>query len=123
MSSSKLHLDKRRRSYVRLMGEVRHALNQALAEEGIKRGVTCTSIARLLGKHKSFVSRKLNGTSNMTFETLADLAFALDRPVKVLLPERGDDSAANSNHPPPPVPETKTTATNDGDNRILATAI
>lgn len=123
MKSSSLHLDKRRRTYVRLIGEIRHALNQALAEESVKRGLTCTGIARVLGKHKSAISRKFNGTSNMTLETLADLAFALDRPVKVLLPARGGAAAANSNHPPVPAPETKTSAVNDAGNRVIATAI
>jgi transcriptional regulator with XRE-family HTH domain len=95
MLFSSLHIDKRRRTYVRLIGEIRHALNQALSEENQSRGLTRAAIARLLGKNKSFVSRKLNGTSNMTLETLADLAFALDRPVKISLPLRSTAPQSN----------------------------
>lgn len=83
--SSSLHIDKRRRVYVRLIGDIRHALNQAFVEEHDARGLTRTEIADLLGTSKSFVTRKLTGTSNMTIETLADLAFALERRVRINL--------------------------------------
>jgi transcriptional regulator with XRE-family HTH domain len=94
--SSSLSIDARRRTYVRLIGAIRHALNQALTEEHTARGLTQADIARLLGKDKSFVSRKLAGTSNMTLETLADLAFAMDRPAYVLLPARAAAKGLNS---------------------------
>jgi transcriptional regulator with XRE-family HTH domain len=85
MKSSSLHIDRRRRSYVRLLGEIQHALNQALSEEHQRRGLTRAEMARIIGKNKSFVTRKLTGVDNMTLETFADLAFALDRPVRVSL--------------------------------------
>ena len=81
-------IDKRRQTYIRLLGEIAHALNKALDEEHAQRGLTQADIARMLGKQKSFVSRKLSGDTNMTLETLADLAYALDRPVRVSLPSR-----------------------------------
>ena len=93
--SSKLRLDKRRRTYVRLLGDIQHALNKALEEENAKRGLTRAEIARVIGRNKSFVTRKLNGSSNMTLETFADLAFALDRPARVSLPERRDSLGMN----------------------------
>jgi transcriptional regulator with XRE-family HTH domain len=68
-----------------LIGEIQHALAQALAEEQSKRGLTRTGIAQALNTDKGFVTRKLSGTSNMTLETLADLAYALERIVKVEL--------------------------------------
>lgn len=86
--SSNPHLSKRRRTFVRLVGEIQHALNAALEEEHEKRGLTRSQIARALGRDKAFVTRKLAGMSNMTIETLADLAYALNRPVKVSLPSR-----------------------------------
>ncbi len=106
MTSSDLVLGKRRRTYVRLIGEIRHALNQALVEENARRGLTRAEIARSLGKNKSVITRKLAGTSNMTLETLADLAYALDRPVKVQLPSRHPDTNSNQMGPPPPSPQT-----------------
>lgn len=96
MTSSSLRLDPRRRSYVRLIGDIRHALNQALDEEHASRGLTRAEMARILGRHKSFVTRKLTGVSNMTLETLADLAFALDRPIKIQMPSRA--IKGNTNH-------------------------
>jgi transcriptional regulator with XRE-family HTH domain len=96
MTSSSLRLDPRRRTYVRLLGEVRHALRQALSEEYKTRGLTQDGIASVLGKSKSVISRKLAGTSNMTLETLADLAYALDRPVKVSVPSRVPNVGVNA---------------------------
>lgn len=88
-------IDKRRQTYVRLLGEIAHALNKALEEEHAQRGLTQADIARMLGKQKSFVSRKLSGDTNMTLETLADLAYALDRPVRVSLPSRRPEHGRN----------------------------
>ena len=96
MPPSDIVLNARRRTYVRLIGDIRHALNQALAEEAEKRGLTRAEIARTLGKNKSIVTRKFSGTSNMTLETLADLAYALDRPIRIALPPRDATDAANA---------------------------
>jgi len=93
MTSSDLSLTKRRRTFVRLIGEIQHALNSAYAEEHEIRGLTKSQIAREIGRDRSFVTRKLTGMSNMTLESLADLAYALNRPVKVTLPSR--DAAAS----------------------------
>jgi transcriptional regulator with XRE-family HTH domain len=118
MKSSNITISKRRRTYVRLLGEIQHALNQALSEEHLKRGLTRAEMARIIGKNKSFITRKLTGVDNMTLETFADLAFALDRPIKILLPERG---TAGSNQidtvrtPEPP-------STNPGDPKLNAMA-
>jgi len=97
MTSASPRLDKRRRTFVRLIGEIHHALNQALSEEKESRGLNKTKIARLLGLDRSAISKKFDGRHNMTLESLADLAFALDRPVKVSLPAR--EKSAGSNRP------------------------
>jgi len=88
MKFADLKIDKRRRTYVRLIGEIQHALNQALSEEKAKRGLNKTQIAKMLGLGRSAISKKFDGRHNMTLETLADLAYALDRPVKISLPAR-----------------------------------
>ena len=95
MKSSSPHISKRRRTFVRFLGEIQHALLEALGEEHRKRGLTRAEIGRLIGRDKSFVTRKLSGESNMTLQTLADLAFALDRPVKVTLPSRAAGVGSN----------------------------
>ena len=118
MTSSNLTLDARRRTYVRLIGEIRHALNGALTEENERRGLTRAEIARILGKNKSVITRKFTGTSNMTLETLADLAYALDRPVRVSLPSRHVTTSTNV----PPNPETVPIAYEADKSSVLATA-
>lgn len=88
MRYSKIGQNKKRKTYTRLITELHHALNIALDEEHKRRGLTVSQIAKILGKDKSFVHRKFNGADNMTMETLAELAYALDRPVRVSLPSR-----------------------------------
>jgi len=95
MKSSNLQLSKRRRTYIRMLGEIQHALLEALDEESRDRGLTRAEMARVIGKNKSFVTRKLSGDSNMTLQSLADLAFSLDRPVKVSLPSRHAQAGSN----------------------------
>lgn len=109
----------RRRTFVRLIGEIRHALNQALTEECHARGLTKADIARALGKDKSFVSKKLGGTSNMTLETLADLAFAMNRPVKVQVPARPPLASGNHLTRFEDQPTTSTQSKKIGDKAIL----
>lgn len=88
MRSHSFRVDKRRRTYTRLISDIHHELSKALSEEHEKRGLTMAEIARVLDCNRSHVSRKLSGESNMTLETLADLAYALDRPVRITLPDR-----------------------------------
>lgn len=88
MKYSREKMDKRQRTYVRMIGDLRNQLNQALTEEFEKRGLTQAEMGRLIGRDKSFVSKKMNGVGNMTLETLADLAYALNRPVRFVLPDR-----------------------------------
>ena len=109
MPSSKFEIDTRRKTYVRLVGEISHQLNTALHEEHERRGLTRTHMAEILNTNKSFITRKLDGRSNMTLETLADIAFALDRVVHVQLISRMPPPG--SNHPPPSSSIIQSTAT------------
>lgn len=85
----------RRRTYVRLIGEIARALHTALLEEGKTKGLTQSAIAEKLGKNKSVISRLFAGSSNMTLESLADLAFAMDRSVHVSLTPQSRPQGAN----------------------------
>jgi len=78
-----------------LLGQIQHVLNQALDDEHARRGLTRAEMARAIGRDKAFITKKLTGTSNMTLETLSDLAFALDRDIRISLP---GSAAAGSNH-------------------------
>lgn len=111
MTSSSSAISARRRTYVRLIGEIRHALNQALTEEHAARGLTKTDIARILNKDKSFVTKKLTGMSNMTLETLADLAFAMNRPVHVSVPSRTPFGGSNQIYEGAPITTSEQTKT------------
>lgn len=101
MTSVSPRLDKRRRTYVRLIGNIHHALNQALSEEKAKRGLNMTKIGKILGIGRSAISRKFDGRHNITLEALADLAYALDRPVEISLPERAATVAGSNDVRPP----------------------
>jgi transcriptional regulator with XRE-family HTH domain len=70
-------------------------LNAALAEESETRGLTRAGIAEILGKDKAAITRKFSGTSNMTLETLADLAYALDRSINIELISRSPMPGSN----------------------------
>ena len=98
MKSVSLKIDKRRRTYTRLIGEIHHALNQALTEENEDRQLTKAKMAEILGCDRGTITKLLSGTRNMRLETLADLAYALDRPVEVSLPSR----RRGTNALPPP---------------------
>lgn len=88
MKSVKSPISKQRRTYTRLIGEIQHALNQALTEENVARGLTRAKMAEILRCDRGTITKLFSGTRNMTLETLADLAYALDRPVRVSLPSR-----------------------------------
>ncbi|EWY39261.1 XRE family transcriptional regulator [Skermanella stibiiresistens SB22] len=92
MKTRSFRIDKRYYAYLRLVSDIKHALTQALAEEHAERGLTMADMARVLDVDRSHISRKLSGETNMTLETLADLAYALGRPVRVSLPPRDVES-------------------------------
>lgn len=121
MRSSRLRVSKRRRTFSRFLGKVQHALNQALVEEHEKRGLTRAEIARILETDKGFVTKKLAGTSNMTIETLADLAFAMDRDITIALPPR--TVAIGSNFKPANAESGTSPPQNIGGAQILAVAV
>ena len=81
MRSLKFRIKPRRRKFVRLIGLVQDELQKAFVEEQEERGLTKSKLAQRLECDKGFVTRKLNGTGNMTLETLTDFAWALDREI------------------------------------------
>ena len=85
MRSLKFRIEPRRRKFVRLIGRVQDELQKAFVEEKEERGLNKTMLAKRLERTKGFVTRKLNGTGNMTLETLSDFAWALDREIVIQL--------------------------------------
>lgn len=58
-------------------------ITEELCAQMEQKGINRAQLATRLGKSKAFISQVLNGHRNMTVGTLADVAFALDIPVKV----------------------------------------
>lgn len=87
MSSFQLSVTPSRRAAARHVTNVRRALLKALAEEEIKRGLTQSEIARVIGVHRSVINRELRGQKDITLGRVGELAFALGRdPEFALLP-------------------------------------
>ncbi len=118
--SFSLNVNPRRKTYIRLINDIHRALNTALSEESAKRGLTRKMIADLLGKNKSVITRKFSGNGNMTLETLADLAYALDRPIKIDMPPRHQPTTGQNSLPA--TPKTETRPRGADPNKFVATA-
>jgi len=97
MRSYKLRTSRRRRVFARFLGKIQHAILQALEEEHEKRGLTRAEIARILNTDKGSITKKLNGTRNMTIETIADFAYAMDREdIQISFPDSTERSRDNN---------------------------
>lgn len=86
--SFKRRSDPKRRSYARFLGELYRALNSALSEEAAHRGLTKSMLAQRLCVDRAVVTRKLARQSNMTLESLHNLAWAMDRRIELSLEPR-----------------------------------
>ena len=65
------------RVYARLSADVAREIARALQAEHRHHGVTRADLARLIGRDKSFVTRKLSGSQNVEIRTIAALLGAL----------------------------------------------
>jgi transcriptional regulator with XRE-family HTH domain len=70
------------------VGEVREEILLAFLEEMSERGLTKSDIARILGVHRSAVSRMLNGTAPLELRTIGQLAWVLGRDPQFKLPKK-----------------------------------
>jgi hypothetical protein len=91
----------RRRAFARLIGDIHQELARAMTA---RPSVTKAELARRLDVNRAVITRRLNGTSNMTLESLSDLAWALDKRVTVRLEDRRAAHGGNA------APETTATA-------------
>lgn len=62
----------------KLIRKVWHDIYIAFEQRNLEDGLKKTDIAERLGVHKSVISRRLNGSSNITLEVLSDMCRALD---------------------------------------------
>jgi ribosome-binding protein aMBF1 (putative translation factor) len=75
--------DNRRALYLQLAGSIESQLRESYARKHEKEGLTQSDIATRLGVGRSVINRRLSGGSNMTIETIADMAWALGHCIRV----------------------------------------
>jgi transcriptional regulator with XRE-family HTH domain len=82
-------INTRRKSYLRLLGDVHTQIANAEEEERLgPRSLTRSRMAEEIGCDKSTLSRKMKQSANITLESLAEIAHVLDRKVLVFLVRR-----------------------------------
>lgn len=75
--SYQIKIHPKRKIFARLLGEIHDQLYQAFNKRAEEDGLTKTALADKLGVHKSLITRKFNGTSNLSIRTLSEMAWAL----------------------------------------------
>jgi hypothetical protein len=97
VSSFRHKQDNRRTFYLNLVGSVESQLREAYARRHDRGLDTQVSVAKKLGVGRSVVNRRLLGGSNMTIETIADMAWAMGHSVvfKIFDP---DEERMNARH-------------------------
>ncbi len=96
MSSYKIRVDPRRKTFTRLISVIHRELAAALEREGRARNLTQSDVANTLGVNKSAISRRLSGTSNLTLKSISDLAWVLGHDVDFrLVSQRQNMAGAN----------------------------
>lgn len=77
MPSSRRTTDLRRRTYLALVSRVESQLRELFAKRCEQDGLSQAALADKLGVNRSVIHRRLTGRSNMTLETLADMAWGV----------------------------------------------
>ena len=95
MSRSRSSLSPRRKTFLALAGSIESQLREAYAKKFVSEKLSQTALAEKLGVGRSVVSRRLSGAQNMTVESIADLVWALDHCIKVVV---FDPKETNNNH-------------------------
>lgn len=111
MQSFRSNPNARRKTFLRLAGEIESQLRDAYDRKFRLEGVTQSSLAEKLGINRSAVHHRLMGQTNMTIETIADMVWALGCSISVKI---ADAQAPTSNYGiesliPAPQLKTKTT--------------
>ncbi|WP_051608915.1 helix-turn-helix domain-containing protein [Fodinicurvata fenggangensis] len=83
--SYRLAITPKRRKVIRFIGGVRDALVNAYLDEKKENGVTKQELADRVGVNKSVITRRLNGSANLTLRSIAEMADALGRDIEFRL--------------------------------------
>lgn len=94
MPSFRTRISPRRGAYLSLSSQVEGQLREAYARKFEAGLATQAGIAEKLGVDRSAVHRRLTGRTNMTLETLADMAWALDQVVEVTIRDAREQPAS-----------------------------
>lgn len=97
MQSFQSNLSGRRKTFLRLAGDIESQLRDAYDRRYRAGEDTQASIADKLGINRSAVHHRLTGRTNMRTETIADMVWALGCKISILI----TDAAADTNHPIP----------------------
>jgi transcriptional regulator with XRE-family HTH domain len=76
--SFRIELDKYEKAYGRLVRRVQSAIQETFEQE-TSRGLTQADMARELKLDPSIVSRRINGSGNLTLRSISDLFVAMNR--------------------------------------------
>lgn len=88
MPSSRPQTSARRALYLRLAGQIEGQLREAYHRRFNAGELNQSSLAAKLGVSRSVVNRRLNGQTNMTIETIAEMAWALGLEIDVTIRDR-----------------------------------
>lgn len=69
--------------YLALVSKVEGQIRDVFTKRAEAEGLTQAAVAEKLGIHRAVVNRRLNGRTNMTIETIADMAWAIGACVDV----------------------------------------
>lgn len=69
--------------YLALVSKIEGQIRDVFAKRAELEGLTQSAVAEKLGVHRAVVNRRLNGRTNMTIETIADMAWAVGACVDV----------------------------------------
>lgn len=83
MRSIRSNISNRRKAYLALSSMIESQLRDAFAEEVARSDLSQSEVARRLNVDRSTVNKRLRGSTNMTIETIADMAWAIGRSVDV----------------------------------------
>ena len=89
--SYQMRIDPKSRKSARFISGLQKKIQRALLDSG----KTQQEIANILGVDRSVVNRRLKGSANLTARSIAELAYAFDKDVKIEFVDK--DSAALTN--------------------------
>jgi transcriptional regulator with XRE-family HTH domain len=97
-NSFEFDLDPKSREFVRLAAMIHREIDRAVSEECKKHRLTKADVARCLGVDKGNLTRRLNGTSNLTIRSIAELCWALNQTPEFRMVSNDKVRSVASNH-------------------------